>query len=122
MIATCPTTKAEEYLRIEWAKYERKGRNIKVGTSILMGKVPTVVERIMVEVEEQAKEYQTLFNQMGKILQGLTKISKENPPPTVQQQTDKEHKIKKELCPDTLTKDSTLIEFRKFQKDFLVIT
>ena len=29
-------------------------------------------------------------------------------------------KLKKELCLDTLTKDSTPIEFRKFQRDFLV--
>ena len=39
-----------------------------------MGKDPTVVERIMVGVKEQAKEYQILSNQMGKILQGLTRI------------------------------------------------
>ena len=74
MIATCPTTEAVEYLRIKWAKYERKCRDIEVGTSILMGKDPTVVKRIMVGVEEQAKEYQILSNQMGKILQGLTRI------------------------------------------------
>ena len=55
MIATCPTTEAVEYLSIEWAKYERKCRDIEVGTSILMGKYPTVVERIMMGVEEQAK-------------------------------------------------------------------
>ena len=39
-----------------------------------MGKDPTVVEHIMVGVEEQAKEYQILSNQMGRILQGLTRI------------------------------------------------
>ena len=75
------------------------------------------VERIMVGVEEQAKEYQTLSNQMGKILQGLTKIKKDNPPPPVKQQTDKEPKIRKELCPDTLIMNSTPIKFRW---DFLV--
>ena len=56
MIATCPTTEVVEYLRIEWAKYERKCRDIEIGTSILMGKDPTVVERIMVGVEEQPKK------------------------------------------------------------------
>ena len=35
MIATCPTTEAVEYLQIEWAKYERKCRDIEIGTSIL---------------------------------------------------------------------------------------
>ena len=64
MIATCPPTEAVEYLRIELAKYERKCRDIEVGTSILMG-----------------KETKSL---------------------------------------DILTKDSTPIEFRKFQRDFLV--
>ena len=77
MIATCPTTEAVEYLRIEWAKYERKWRDIEIGTSMLMVKDPTVVERIMIGVEEQPKEYQILSNQMGKILQGLTKIKRD---------------------------------------------
>ena len=57
---------------------------------------------------------------MGKILQGLTQIKRDNQPAAAQPQTDKEPKIKKELCPDTLTKDSTSIEFRKFQRDFLL--
>ena len=122
MITTCPTTEAVEYLRIEWAKYEPKCRDIKIGTSILMGKDPTVVELIMVGVEEQAKEYQILTNQMGKILKGLTKIKRDGQATAAaaNPQADKEPKIKKELCPDTLTKDSTPIEFRKFQRDFLV--
>ena len=42
-----------------------------------MGKDPTVVERIKVGVEEQAKEYQILSNQVGKILEGLTKIKRD---------------------------------------------
>lgn len=79
MIASCPTTEAVEYLRAELAKYERKCRDIEIGTSIPMGKDPTVVERIMVVLEEQAKEYQTLSNKMGKILQGLTRIKKDTP-------------------------------------------
>ena len=78
-----------------------------------MGKDPTVVEPIMVEIEEQAKEYQTLSNLMGKILQGLTKIKRGNQSATAQPQSDKEPKIKKELCPDTRTKDNTPIEYRK---------
>ena len=53
--------------RIEWAKYEQKCRDIEIGTSKLMGKDPTVVERIMVGVEEQAKEYQILSNQTAQI-------------------------------------------------------
>ena len=77
MIATCPTTEAVVYLRIEWAKYERKCRDKEIGALILMGKDPTVVERIMVGVEEQAKEYQVLSNQMEQILQGLTKIKRD---------------------------------------------
>ena len=84
-----------------------KCRDIEVGTSILMGKDPTVVERIVVGVEEQAKEYQVLSNQMGKILQGLTRIKRDGQTAaTANPQGDKEPKIKKELCPDTLTKDS----------------
>ena len=55
MIATCPTTEAVEYLKIEWAKCEWKCRDIEIGTLILMGKDPTVVKCIMVGVEEQAK-------------------------------------------------------------------
>ena len=86
-----------------------------------MGKDPTVVKRIMIGAEEKAKEYQILSNQMGKILQGLTRIKRDGQTAAAANpQGDKEPKIKKELCPDTLTKDSTPIEFRKFQRDFLV--
>lgn len=42
----------------------------------------------MVGVDKQAKEYKTLSDQMGKILLGLTKVNTENPPITVQPQTD----------------------------------
>ena len=38
-----------------------------------MGKDPTVDKHIMEGVEKQAKEYQTLSNQMRKILEGRTK-------------------------------------------------
>ena len=101
--------------------FTRKCRDIEIGTSKLMGKDPTVVERIMVGVEEQAKEYQILSNQMGKILQGLTRIKHDGQAAAAATpQGDKVPEIKKELCPDTLTKDSTPIEFRKFQRDFLV--
>ena len=81
-----------------------------------------MVERIMVGVEEQAKEHQILSNQMGKILLGLTKIKRDNQATAAaaNPQADKEPKIGKELCPDTLTKDSTPIEFGKFQRDVLV--
>ena len=60
-----------------------------------MGKDPTVVERIMIGVEEQAKEYQILSNQMGKILQGLTRIKCDGQAATAANpQGDKEPKIK----------------------------
>ena len=71
--------------------------------------------------KEQAKEYQILSNQMGKILQGLTRIKRDGQAAAAATpQGDMEPKIKKELCPDTLTKDSTPIKFRKFQRGFLV--
>ena len=58
---------------------------------------------------------------MGKILQGLTKIKRDRQAAAAANpQAEKEPKIKKALCPDTLTKDNTPIEFRKFQRDFLV--
>ena len=47
---------------------------------------------------------------MGKIMSGHKQIKRDNPT-TQAPHTDKEPKIKKELCPDTLTKDSTPIEF-----------
>ena len=103
MIATYPITEAVEYLRIEWAKYERKFRDIEIGTLILMGKDPIVVERIMVGVEEQTKEYQILSNQMGKILQSLTKIERDGQAvAAANPQGDKEPKIKKKSSVRTL--------------------
>ena len=58
---------------------------------------------------------------MGKILQGLPRIKRDGQAAAAANpQGDEEPKIKKELCPNTLTKDSTPIEFRKFQWDFLV--
>ena len=120
MLNSCPTQEAVEYLRVEWKKYEMKCRDIEVGTTILMELDPTVVERIMAGVEEQSKEYSKLSGNMGRILTNLTKIQHDNPQPQRQQEPDREPKIKKELCPDTLTNDNNPIEFRKFQRDFIV--
>ena len=94
MNATCPTTEAVEYLRIKWAKYERmcrdRDRNI-----------DTHGERSNSSRKNNGRGQRT---------------GQRVPPATPQ--GDKEPKIKKELCPDTLTKDSTPIEFRKFQRAF----
>ena len=120
MLNSCPTQEAVEYLRVEWKKYEMKCRDIEVGTTILMELDPTMVERIMAGVEEQSKEYSKLSNNMGRILTNLTRNQHDNPQPQRQKDPDKEPKIKKELCPDILTKDTSPIEFRKFQRDFIV--
>ena len=57
---------------------------------------------------------------MGRILTNLMKIQHNNPQPQQQRKPDREPKIKKELCPDTLTKENNPIEFRNFQRDFIV--
>ena len=54
------------------------------------------------------------------ILTILTKIQHDNPQPPRQQEPNKELKIKKELCLDTLNKYNNPIEFRKFQRDLVV--
>ena len=120
MLNSCPTQEAVKYLRVEWRKYEMKCQDIEVGTTILMELDPTVVKRIMAGVEEQSKEYSKLSSNMGRILTNLTRIQHDNRQPQRQQEPDKEPKIKKELCPDILTKDTSPIEFRKFQSDFIV--
>ena len=120
MLNSCPTQEAVEYLRVEWKKYEMKCRDIEVGTTILMELDPTVVERFMAGVEKQSKEYSKLSSNMGRILTNLTRILHDNPQPQQQREPDKEPKIKKELSPDTLTKDHNPIGFRKFQRDFIV--
>ena len=97
-----------------------KCQDIEVGTTILMELDPTVDERIMARVEEQSKEYSKLSSNMGRMLTNLTKIQHDNPQAQQQREPDKEPKIKKELCPDTLTKENNPIEFRKFQRDFIV--
>ena len=107
MLNSCPTQEAVEYLCVEWNKYEMKCRDIKVGTTILMELDPTVVERIMAGVEEQSKEYSKLSSNIGRILTNLTKIQHDNPQPQRQQEPDKEPKIRKELCPNTLQKATT---------------
>ena len=57
---------------------------------------------------------------MGRILTSLKRIQHDNQQqPQRQPEPDKEPKIKKELCPDILTKDTSPIEFRKFQRDFI---
>ena len=117
---SCPTTEAVEYLTVEWKKYKMKCRDIEVGTTLLMELDPTVVERMMAGVEEQSIEYSKLSSNMGRILTNLTKIQNDNPQPQQQREPDKEPKIKKELCPDTLTKENYTIEFCKFQRDFIV--
>ena len=104
MLNSCPTQEVVEYLRVEWNKYEKKCRDIEVGTTILMELGPTVVERIMAGVEEQSKKYSKLPSNMGRILTNLTKIQHDNPQSQRQQEPVTEPKIKKELCPDTLTK------------------
>ena len=109
MLNSCPTQEAVEYLRVEWKKYEMKYRDIEVGTTILMELDPTVVERIMAGVEEQPKEYSKLSSNMRRILTNLTRIQHDNPQPQRQQEPDREPKIKKELCPDILTKDTNPI-------------
>ena len=120
MLNSCPTTEAVEYIRVEWKKYEMKCRDIEVGTTILMELDPTNVERIMAGVEEHPKEYSKLSSNMGRILTNLTKIQHDDPQPQQQRELDKGPRIKKELCPDTLTKDNNPIEIRKFQRDFIV--
>ena len=120
MLNSCPTQEAVEYLCVEWKKYEMKCRDIEVGTTILMELDPTVVECIMAGVEEQSKEYSKLSSNMGRILTNLTRIQHDNPQPQRQQEPNKEPNIKKELCPDILTKDTNPIEFREFQSDFIV--
>ena len=120
MLNSCPTQDVVEYLCVEWKKHEMKCRDSEVGTTILMELDPTVVERIMAGVEEQSKEYLKLSSNMGRILKNLTRIQHNNPQPQRQQEPDKESKIKKELCQDILTKDKNPIEFRKFQRDFIV--
>ena len=120
MLNSWPTTEAVEYLRVEWKKYEMKSRDIKFGTTILMELDPTVVDRIMAGVDEQSKEYSNLSNNKGRILTRLTKIQHDNPQSQQQSKPDKEPKINKELCPDTLTKENNPIEFHKFQRDFVV--
>lgn len=81
---------------------------------------PKVIDRIMVGEEEQSNEYEKILSLMGRILTDLSKIKQNQPPPPNPQNTDKEPKIKKELCTDILTKDTTPIEFRKFKRDFIV--
>ena len=120
MLNSCPTNEAAEYLRVEWKKFEMKCRDIKAVTTILMELDPsqldpTVVERSMAGVEEQFKEYSKLSSNLGRILTNLTEIQ-HNPQPQQLREPDKEPKIKKELCPDTLTKDNNPMEFRKFQR------
>ena len=112
MLNSCPTTEAVEYLRDEWKKYEMKCRDIKVGTTILMELDPTVIKRIMAGVEEQSKEYSKLTSNMERILTNLTNIQHNNQQQRQQREPDKEPKIIKELCPDTLTKENNPIEFR----------
>ena len=60
MIATCPTKEALEYLSVEWSIYKHKWQDVEIGTSILMVKYPTIVERIMKGVDHQTKEYKNL--------------------------------------------------------------
>ena len=57
---------------------------------------------------------------MGHILTNLTKIQHDNPQQQQPQEPDREPKIKKELCPDTITKVNNPIEFQKIQRDFIV--
>ena len=108
MITSCPTIEAVEYLRIVWRKYEMKCRDIKIGTTILLEKDPTVKDRIMTGIEEQSTEYAKLSSHMGQILAELTRFKQENPAPAAGTKKEKEPKIMKELCPDILTKDMNL--------------
>ena len=121
MLNSCPTQEAVEYLRVKWKKYEMKCRDIEVGTTILMELDPSLVERIVAGIDEQSKEYSKLSSNTGRILTNLTRIQHNNQQqPQRQTELDKEPKIKKELCPDILTKDTSPIEFRKFPRNFIV--
>ena len=119
MIALNPTQEAVDYLKIEWAKYERKCRDIEIGTQLLIATDANYYENVMKGVDLQVTEYELLSNNMAKVLTKLTNFKREQEPAN-QQAQEKEPKIKKELCPDVLTKDTTPIEFRKFQRDFKV--
>ena len=121
MLNLNPTQEAVDYLKIDWSKYEKKCRDIEVGTQLIVAKDAKYYESTMKGVDLQTTEYEKLSNQMAKVLTKLTALKRE----TVGQQgaaaaTEKEPKIKKELCPDILTKDTTPIEFRKFQRDYKV--
>ena len=117
MLSPPPSPQAQDdlaRLAIEFFKYIDDTSTLEVVDS-------SKAIRLMVGVEELAKEYQLLSNQVGKILQVLTRIKRDGQAAAAANpQADKEPKIMKELCPDTLTKDNTSIEFRKFQRDFLV--
>ena len=121
MLNSSPTQEAAEYLRVEWKKYEMKCRDIEVGTTILMELDPSLVERIVAGIDEQTKEYSKLSSNIGRILTNLTRIQHDNQQqPHRGTEPEKEPKIKKDICPDILTKDTSPIEFRKFQQDFIV--
>ena len=122
MINLNPTQEAVEYLKIEWAKYERKCRDIEVGTQLLVAKDAKYYDTTMKGVDVQTAEYEKLSNNMAKVLTKLTAMKRENQAAAAAAAgTDnREPKIKKELCPDILTKDTSPIEFRKFQRDFKV--
>ena len=122
MITSCYTKEAIEYLRIEWRKYKMNCRDIKVGTTILLEKDPTVKERKMTGIEEQSTEYSKLSSHVGRILAELTKFKQDTPASAAAKEQDKEPKIIKELCPDLLTKDMNPILFRKFKRDFVVVS
>ena len=79
----------------------------------------TCYEKTMKGVETQTKEYGELSDKMAKVLQNLTQFNRD-PTAAAAPTTTKEPKIKKELWPGILTKDTTPIEFRQFLRDYKV--
>ncbi len=120
MLGLNPTHEAATYLNIEWAKFDRKCRDVQIGLQLLMATNPDSYEKTMKGVETQAKEYGELSDKMAKVLQKLTQFNRDPTVAAAAAPNAKEPKIKKELCPDLLTKDTTPIEFRKFLRDYKV--
>ena len=123
MVNIAPTPEAVEYLREEWKKYESKCWDIEAGSNLIIAndKERKYYEQMMTEIDTQAAEYTALSDKMIRALsQSIPTAAPRAAAPAAAAAAPTEPKIKKELMPDTLTKDTTPIEFRKFQREFTV--
>ena len=102
--------------------YSRNGismpTKIEAGSNLLMGLDPARHDNLETEITIQSEEYNRLASAFSKAMALVVQAPVAANP--AGGNNPLEPKIKKELAPDTLTKDTNPIEFRRFLRDFRV--